>query len=87
MSKGALEVSGADMAVSITGIAGPGGGTAEKPVGLVYISVCTKDIHKAFKFNLTGDRGMVRERSAMYALDLLRRAALGILDKDAEYIW
>lgn len=87
MSKGALKVSGADMAVSITGIAGPGGGTAEKPVGLVYISVCAKDIHKAYKFNLTGDRGMVRERSSMYALDLLRRAALGILDKDAEYIW
>ena len=70
MSKGALEKSGADIAVSITGIAGPEGGTDEKPVGLVYISVCTEDFHKAYKFNLTGERGMVRERAALYALDL-----------------
>ena len=87
MSKGALEKSGADIAVSITGIAGPEGGTDEKPVGLVYISVCTEDFHKAYKFNLTGERGMVRERAALYALDLIRRCALGIIDKEAEYIW
>ena len=87
MSTGALEKSGADIAVSITGIAGPAGGTDEKPVGLVYISVCTEDFHKAYKFNLTGERGMVRERAALYALDLIRRCALGIIDKEAEYIW
>ena len=49
--------------------------------------MCTEDFHKAYKFNLTGERGMVRERAALYALDLIRRCALGIIDKEAEYIW
>ena len=47
--------------------------------------MCTEDFHKAYKFNLTGEGGMVRERAALYALDLIRRCALGIIDKEAEY--
>lgn len=79
MSAGALKNSGSDIAVSVTGIAGPDGGTIQKPVGLVYISICTKSFHKAYKFRFGGDRNMVRERSSMYALDLIRRCALGII--------
>lgn len=78
MSRGALETSGADIAVSVTGIAGPGGGTDKKPVGLVYVSVCTKDVHKAFEYNFAGGRDMVRERTSLYALDLIRRCVLNL---------
>lgn len=78
MSRGARETSGADIAVAVTGIAGPGGGSAEKPVGLVYISICTEHEHKAFKYNFAGNRDMVRERTSLYALDLIRRSVLGL---------
>lgn len=78
MSRGARETSGADIAAAVTGIAGPGGGSEEKPVGLVYISICTKDVHKAFKYNFAGNREMVRERTSLYALDLIRRSVLGL---------
>lgn len=78
MSRGARETSGADIAAAVTGIAGPGGGSEEKPVGLVYISICTKYVHKAFKYNFAGNREMVRERTSLYALDLIRRSVLGL---------
>lgn len=87
MSLGARKNSGADIAVAVTGIAGPDGGSIDKPVGLVYVSICTKDFHKAYKFNFAGDRIMVRERTSLYALDLIRRCAKGIINKDAEYVW
>lgn len=87
MSIGAREKSGADIAVAVTGIAGPDGGSEEKPVGLVYVSVCIKDFHKAYKFNFAGGRSMVRERTSLYALDLIRRCTLDIIDKDADYLW
>ena len=85
MSQGIRQRAGADIGIGITGIAGPGGGTEEKPVGLVYVSICTEDDHLAYRLQLSGDRDMVRERASMYALDLVRRAVLGILTK--EYIW
>ncbi len=78
MSRGARGRSGADIAVAVTGIAGPGGGTPDKPVGLVYISICAKGLHKAFKLNLNGSRENIRERVSLHALDLIRRCALGI---------
>lgn len=95
MSKGAMLEVNADIGIGITGIAGPDGGTDEKPVGLVFVGICTKDLHAAVKLNLTGGRGMVRERSSLYALDLIRRSILGILktkDNDAsvldtDYVW
>lgn len=76
MSKGAMLKTGADIAVAVTGIAGPGGGSDEKPVGLVYISVCSKNVHEAFKFNFAGNRTAVRERTSLHALDLVRRTIL-----------
>ena len=85
MSKGIKERMGADIGIGITGIAGPGGGTKEKPVGLVYISICAGDVHKAWKLNLTGTRDVVRERASLYAMDIVRRYILTNF-KD-EYIW
>lgn len=78
MCKGVRECSGADFGIGITGIAGPGGGTPEKPVGLVYIGICGEGVHRAFGFNFAGSRDAVRARSAMQALDMVRRAALGL---------
>lgn len=85
MCQGIRERSGADIGIGITGIAGPDGGTREKPVGLVYIGVATKDMTKTFALQLAGDREMVRERASMYALDLIRRCILNKLD--VELIW
>lgn len=68
--------SGADIAVAVTGIAGPGGGTPQKACGLVYVSVSTKETHKAIKLNIMGGRDAVRERTSLYALDLVRREAM-----------
>lgn len=78
MCKGVKKISGANFGIGITGIAGPTGGTAEKPVGLVYIGICGESIHRAYQFNFAGDRDVVRQRAALQALDLVRRAALGI---------
>ena len=68
MAEGAAKKTGADVAVSVTGIAGPGGGTKDKPVGLVYIGcyVSGKTIFK--KCNFQGDRLEVREQSAKEAI-------------------
>ena len=70
MAAGARRVSGADIALSITGIAGPGGGSEEKPVGLVYIGVCDKNGCESMRFIHSGDRERVRTKSALCALDI-----------------
>ena len=57
-----------DVAISTTGIAGPGGGSKEKPVGLVYIGIRVKDEVKIFKRELKGDRNKIRQRAMMHAL-------------------
>ena len=63
MAEGARRVSGSDIAVSVTGIAGPTGGTPEKPVGLVYIAIADKDGSKYRKLNLDGNRDEVRAKT------------------------
>lgn len=60
MAKGIKQLSGADIGVSVTGIAGPGGGTEEKPVGLVYIGFHTSGASVTRKLTLTGDREKIR---------------------------
>ena len=57
-----------DIGISTTGIAGPDGGTKEKPVGLVYIGIKVKDEVKVFKRELKGDRNKIRQRAMMHAL-------------------
>jgi len=73
MAIGVAEALGANVGVAITGIAGPGGGTDEKPVGLVYIAVFIDDGILVKKFNFAGDRARVRTRAVVEALNLLRK--------------
>jgi len=73
MARGARERLGADVAVAVTGVAGPGGGTPEKPVGLVYLHAEGPDGGLAREFSFPGDRGSIRARSAVGALHLVRR--------------
>lgn len=77
MAYGAAKAAGTDMGVSTTGIAGPDGGTAEKPVGLVYICVYYRDKYNVRKLNATGSREIIRERAATTALDLVRSCIEG----------
>ncbi|MFK5938071.1 MAG: CinA family protein [Sulfurimonas sp.] len=71
MSDGALNVSDADYALSISGIAGEGGGTQLKPVGTVYIGVRTKNSSKEEHLLFSGDRNYIQDQSAMYAIKML----------------
>ncbi len=73
MAKGALEKSGADYAVSITGVAGPTGGSKEKPVGTAFIGLASKNITLSKKMFYPAQRDRIRRYAAFYALDLLRR--------------
>lgn len=75
MARGALLQSGADLAVSITGIAGPGGGTDEKPVGTVYVALSDGEFVWIRKISAghTKERDYIRTVSASHALDLVRR--------------
>jgi nicotinamide-nucleotide amidase len=76
MARGARERLGADYALSITGVAGPDGGTSEKPVGLVYIGVATPERVFATENHFIGIREDVRRRSTQVALQLLREQLL-----------
>jgi len=72
MAAGARERLGADVGVSVTGIAGPGGGSAEKPVGLVYLHAQEPGGALARELDFPGDRDAIRSRAAVAALHLLR---------------
>jgi nicotinamide-nucleotide amidase len=72
---------GSDCALSTTGVAGPGGGTEEKPVGLVFIGSVVGGSTQVERLRLFGRRDQIRERAALSALDLLRRRLLASLGK------
>ena len=74
MAAGARRRVGASIGIGITGIAGPGGGTPEKPVGTVCVAIDGDGITSAKSLRLIGDRDEIRQRSAQSALDMLRRA-------------
>jgi nicotinamide-nucleotide amidase len=76
MAKGARARLGVDVAVSVTGIAGPDGGTEEKPVGLVYLHAEGPDGGVGREFSFPGDRRSIRARSVVGALHLVRRLVL-----------
>ena len=73
MAAGVRERLATDVGVSDTGVAGPGGGTPEKPVGLVYLHAVGPGGELAASFNVPADRETVRTRATVAALHLLRR--------------
>lgn len=73
MASGVRKRSGTDFGLSVTGIAGPDGGTPEKPVGLVYIALDSESGTEHRELRLPGDRNLIRWRASQAALDLLRR--------------
>jgi nicotinamide-nucleotide amidase len=85
LASGAASAFGADLGIGITGIAGPGGGTEEKPVGTVCFSVWSvaDGAHLTRRTRLPGDRGDIRDRSTTVAMHLLRRLLLGEHDSVA----
>jgi nicotinamide-nucleotide amidase len=78
MAEGVKSTSGADIGLSTTGIMGPTGASANKPVGLVYIGYCDEKVCTARKFNFGDDRWLNKQRTAQAALDFVRRQLLGI---------
>jgi nicotinamide-nucleotide amidase len=79
MAVGAIRRSVADLAIAITGIAGPGGGSAEKPVGLMHFAAASRDGRHAHREQRFGDigRAEVRRRSVLVALEMLEAMANG----------
>lgn len=76
MAVGGVFATDSDICVAITGLAGPGGGTQEKPVGLVYMACCLGDNVTVEKYQFKGNREKIREQSVVRALDLVRRTIL-----------
>ena len=80
MALGIRTASDVDIGISTTGIAGPTGGSPEKPIGLVWIGYSEKEGTFALQFNFGGERRIIKERAAQAALELLRRKILKISD-------
>ena len=76
MAKGGCRQTGTDACIAVTGIAGPGGGTKDKPVGLVYIGCCVNGHVKVTENHFSGNRAKIREQSVVSALTLLRSCVL-----------
>ena len=79
MARGLLEKADIDLAVSITGLAGPLGETKDKPVGLVYIALVTKDTEIVEKNIFTGSRVFIQERSSLSVFNLIRKHILTLV--------
>ncbi len=76
MARGIRAASGSDLALAVTGIAGPGGGTEEKPVGTVYLALAAENVNQVRGYQFSGDRQKVQKMSASMALEWLRRFAI-----------
>ena len=79
MAAGVRAQLGSDFGVSITGVAGPTGGSEEKPVGTVFVAVADQACTWARKYRFAGDRARIKEWSTQMALDLLRRRLANLL--------
>ena len=77
MAEGAVARAGVELAVAVTGVAGPGGATAAKPVGLVHLGVATRAGGRTESHVYPGDRDTVRRAAMLRALELLKAAAEG----------
>jgi nicotinamide-nucleotide amidase len=75
MAQGVRNNAKTDIGLSTTGIAGPNGGTAEKPVGLVYIGISDEKSTESYEYKFVGDRNNIREQAAKAALEILRTKA------------
>ena len=76
MARGAVARAGVELAVSVTGVAGPGGGTPQKPVGLIYLGVARSDgAARVERRIFPGDRAAVRQAALVEALELLQAEA------------
>ena len=82
MARNAREKSGADIGLSTTGVAGPSGGSTEKPVGLVYIGLSDDQKTHVFEHRFSGDRETIKKRASQAALEYLRRHCLQLPYKD-----
>jgi len=78
MAKGVREISGTDLGLAITGVAGPDGGTPEKPVGLVYIALAEKSDVECKELRLWGSRNRIRNVASLHAFDLIRRKLIDV---------
>jgi nicotinamide-nucleotide amidase len=78
MAAGVLRTAAADVGVAITGIAGPDGGTSDKPVGLVFVAICGAAGTRVRRNHFPGGRELVRHQSTQVALEMLRRGLLGL---------
>jgi nicotinamide-nucleotide amidase len=76
MAEGARKVCRADMGLSVTGIAGPSGGSPEKPVGTVFIGMAVAEGVRSYQYTFAGSRWQIQERTAQEALDVVRRFLL-----------
>lgn len=76
MARGGCRISGADACVSVTGLAGPDGGTETTPVGTVFIGCCVHGMTKAQRCQFHGTRNEIREKAVIRALEYLRRCIL-----------
>jgi nicotinamide-nucleotide amidase len=76
MANGARAASGADLALSVTGIAGPDGGSPEKPVGTVFVALASRNATIVKQYQFPGDRDRVRSITCFSALNLLRKHLL-----------
>lgn len=78
MAEGVRRRAGADLSAAITGVAGPDGGTADKPVGLVFIALAGAAGDRVRRVHLIGDRDRVRRQACVIALEMMRRGLLGL---------
>jgi nicotinamide-nucleotide amidase len=84
MAEGIRRAAGTDLGLAVTGIAGPDGGTIDKPVGTVFLALATATGTRVEGFHFRGDRARIRLRSACTAIDWLRRQAVDHLARQEE---
>src|SRR5262249_39743869 len=82
LADGVRKLTGARLGVGITGVAGPGGGSPEKPVGLVYVGLADEKGPRQKEFRFLGDRDLIRLFASQAALDMVRRYFLAPTAKD-----